>query len=154
MATLRGLYKHCLTKTAISPCHQGFQSVNNINPPYAQLILGQCVYLKAYGTYTFPSQTPTHPVCVPFPLCCTLEFASDVLRPNLFHGNRWPDGGPTDGHLIHDDWLHVPRLHRPHLQFYQHTWDGLHPQKEGQHHRLPVSTEEHRGIRTGMGIEW
>lgn len=48
-----------LARTARIPCHHGFQWVNNINPPCEQLILGQCVYLRAYGIYTVPSQTQT-----------------------------------------------------------------------------------------------
>lgn len=67
------------------------------------------------------------------------------LKNSLFLSCRWPDGRPKDGHLVYNDWLHVPWLHRPHLQFHQHTWHGLHPQEEGQHHRLPVRSAGQTG---------
>lgn len=81
-------------KRLLIPCQQGFQSVNSINPSHAYLILGQHISLKVYLTYFLGLASLFSFWCL---LC------------------RWPDGRPTDGHLIHNDWLHVPRLHRPHF---------------------------------------
>lgn len=53
---------------------------------------------------------------------------------------RLSNGRPKNGHYLYDEWVHVPQLHRADQQLHQHPRHGLHPQEEGQHLRLPVST--------------
>ncbi len=60
-------------------------------------------------------------------------FLNDFFLPVL----RWSNGRPKNGHLLHNEWVHIPEFCRSHQQFHWHQ-PGLQPQEEGQHHRIPV----------------
>lgn len=122
---------------------QGWMEGDDFNTQAVMNICGECAFCKNMVSVVKSSTYFLCFHCVFF-LCVNRKAA--VIYKTIKRVFRWPDGRPTDGHLVYNDWIHIPQLHWTHLQLYQHGWHGLHPQEEGQQHRLPVRKPTKRRI--------